>query len=83
MTDEEREKQRKYGRDYYRNMLPFVKEKRKEDARIRNKEQYWKLTEEERQAKKDKSLAYYYANIEALKIKSKAYRERKLKSKYE
>jgi hypothetical protein len=64
-------------------MLPFVKEKRKEDARNRNREQYWKLTEEERQAKKDKSLAYYYANIEVLKIKSKAYRERKLKSKYE
>jgi hypothetical protein len=64
-------------------MLPFVKEKRKEATRIRNKDKYWKLTEEERQAKKDKSLAYYYANIEALKIKSKAYRERKLKSKYE
>ena len=83
MTDEEREKQRKYDRDYYRNMLPFVKEKRKEDARNRNRDKYWKLTDEERQAKKDKSLAYYYANIEALKIKSKAYRERKLKSKYE
>jgi len=64
-------------------MLPFVKEKRKEDARVRNKEKYWKLTDEKRQAKKDKSLAYYYANIEVLKIKSKAYRERKLKSKYE
>jgi hypothetical protein len=64
-------------------MLPFVKEKRKEDARNRNKNQYWKLTEEKRQAKKDKSLAYYYANIDTIKIKSKAYRERKLKSKYE
>jgi len=83
MTDEEREKQRKYDRDYYRNMLPFVKEKRKEDARNRNRDKYWKLTDKERQARKDKSLAYYYANIEALKIKSKAYRERKLKSKYE
>ena len=83
MADEEREKQRKYDRDYYRNMLPFLKEKRKEATRIRNRDKYWKLTEEERQARKDKSLAYYYANIEALKIKSKAYRERKLKSKYE
>jgi hypothetical protein len=83
MTEEEREKQRKYDRDYYRNMLPFVKEKRKEDASNRNRDKYWKLTDEERQAKKDKSLAYYYANIDALKIKSKAYRERKLKSKYE
>jgi hypothetical protein len=83
MADEEREKQRKYDRDYYRNMLPFVKEKRKEAARNRNRDKYWELTEEERQARKDKSLAYYYANIEALKIKSKAYRERKLKSKYE
>jgi len=64
-------------------MLPFVKEKRKEDARNRNRDKYWKLTDKERQARKDKSLAYYYANIEALKIKSKAYRERKLKSKYE
>ena len=83
MTKEEREKQRKYDRDYYRNMLPFVKEKRKEATRIRNRDKYWKLTEEERQARKEKSLAYYYANIETLKIKSKAYRERKLKSKYE
>ena len=83
MTDEEREKQRKYDRDYYRNMLPFVKEKRKEDARNRNRDKYWKLTDKERQAKKDKSLAYYYANIDTIKIKSKAYRERKLKSKYE
>jgi len=83
MTEEEREKQRKYDRDYYRNMLPFLKEKRKEATRIRNRDKYWKLTEEERQARKDKSLAYYYANIEALKIKSKAYRERKLKSKYD
>jgi hypothetical protein len=83
MTEEEREKQRKYDRDYYRNMLPFVKEKRKEDARNRNRDKYWKLTDAERQAKKDKSLAYYYANIEVIKIKSKAYRERKLKSKYE
>jgi hypothetical protein len=83
MADEEREKQKKYDRDYYRNMLPFVKEKRKEAARNRNRDKYWELTEEERQAKKDKSLAYYYANIDALKIKSKAYRERKLKSKYE
>ena len=33
MTDEEREKQRKYDREYYRNMLPFQKEKRKEAAR--------------------------------------------------
>ena len=83
MTNEEREKQRKYDRDYYRNMLPFVKEKRKEDARNRSRDKYWKLTDEERQAKKDKSLAYYYANIDTIKIKSKAYRERKLKSKYE
>jgi hypothetical protein len=83
MTEEEREKQRKYDRDYYRNMLPFVKEKRKEDARNRSRDKYWKLTDEERQAKKDKSLAYYYANIDTIKIKSKAYRERKLKSKYE
>jgi hypothetical protein len=83
MTDEEREKQRKYDREYYRKMLPFQKEKRKEAARLRNKDNYWKLTDEERQLKKDKSLAYYYANIEALKIKAKAYRERKLKSKYE
>jgi ubiquinone biosynthesis protein UbiJ len=52
-------------------MLPFVKEKRKEDARNRNRDKYWKLTDEERQAKKDKSLAYYYANIDALKIKAK------------
>lgn len=83
MTEEEREKQRKYDREYYRKMLPFQKEKRKEAARLRNKDSYWKLTDEERQVKKDKSLAYYYANIEALKIKAKAYRERKLKSKYE
>jgi len=48
MTEEQREKQRKYDRDYYRNMLPFVKEKRKEDARNRNRDKYWKLTEEER-----------------------------------
>jgi hypothetical protein len=83
MTNEEMERQREYDRDYYRNMLPFVKEKRKEAARNRNREKYWKLTDEERQIRKDKSLAYYYANIEALKIKSKAYRERKLKSKYD
>ena len=83
MTDEEREKQRKYNREYYRNMPAFQKDKRKEAVNIRNKNNYWKLTEEERQIKKDKSLAYYYANIEALKIKAKAYRERKLKSKYE
>lgn len=83
MTDEEREKQRKYDREYYRKMLPFQKEKRKEAARLRNRDKYWQLTDEERQIKKDKSLAYYYANIEALKIKAKAYRERKLRSKYE
>ena len=41
------------------------------------------MTDEEREIRKDKSLAYYYANIEALKIKAKAYQERKLKSKYE
>lgn len=83
MTEEEREIKRKYDRDYYQKMLPFQKEKRMEAARIRNKDNYWKLTEEERQVKKDKSRAYYYANIEAIKIKAKAYRERKLKSKYE
>lgn len=83
MTDEEREKLRTYNREYYRNMPAFQKDKRREATRIRNKDNYWKLTDEERQIKKDKSLAYYYANIEALKIKAKAYRERKLKSKYE
>lgn len=83
MTDEEREKLRTYNREYYRNMSAFQKEKRKAAVNIRNKNNYWKLTDEERQIKKDKSLAYYYANIEALKIKAKAYRERKLKSKYE
>ena len=41
------------------------------------------MSDEEREIRKDKSLAYYYANIEALKIKAKAYQERKLKSKYE
>jgi len=84
MTDEEREKQRKYDREYYQKMLPFQKEKRKEAARLRNRDKYWQLTDEERaRRRKTKSLAYYYANIEALKIKAKAYRERKLKSKYE
>ena len=83
MTDEEREKQRTYDREYYRNMPAFQKDKRKEATRLRNKDNYWKLTDEERQIRKDKSLAYYYANIEALKIKAKAYRELKLKSKYE
>ena len=83
MTDEEREKLRTYNREYYRNMPAFQKEKRKAAVNIRNKDNYWKLTDEERQIRKDKSLAYYYANIEALKIKAKAYRERKLKSKYE
>jgi hypothetical protein len=83
MTEEEREKQRAYDREYYRKMLPFQKDKRREATRLRNKDNYWKLTDEQRQIRKDKSLAYYYANIEALKIKAKAYRERKLKSKYE
>ena len=83
MTDEEREKLRTYNREYYRNMPAFQKEKRKAAINIRNKDNYWKLTDEERQIKKDKSLAYYYANHEALKIKAKEYRERKLKSKYE
>ena len=83
MTDEERERQRAYDREYYRNMPAFQKDKRREATRLRNKDNYWKLTDEERQIRKDKSLAYYYANIEALKIKAKAYRERKLKSKYE
>jgi hypothetical protein len=64
-------------------MPAFQKDKRREATRIRNKDKYWKLSEEERQIRKDKSLAYYYANHEALKIKAKAYRERKLKSKYE
>ena len=64
-------------------MPAFQKDKRREATRIRNKDKYWKLTDEERQIRKDKSLAYYYANHEALKIKAKAYRERKLKSKYE
>ena len=83
MTDEEREKLRTYNREYYRNMPAFQKEKRKAAVNIRNKDNYWKLTDEERQIKKDISLAYYYANHEALKIKAKEYRERKLKSKYE
>ena len=83
MTDEEREKLRIYNREYYRKMPAFQKDKRREATRLRNKDKYWKLSEEERQIRKDKSLAYYYANIEALKIKAKAYRERKLKSKYE
>ena len=83
MTDEEREKLRTYNREYYRNMPAFQKDKRREATRLRNKDKYWKLSEEERQIRKDKSLAYYYANIEALKIKAKEYRERKLKSKYE
>ena len=83
MTDEEREKLRTYNREYYRNMPAFQKDKRREETRHRNKDKYWKLSEEERQIRKDKSLAYYYANIEALKIKAKEYRERKLKSKYE
>ena len=83
MTDEEREKLRTYNREYYRNMPAFQKDKRREATRLRNKDKYWKLSEEERQIRKDKSLAYYYANHEALKIKAKAYRERKLKSKYE
>ena len=83
MTDEEREKLRTYNREYYRNMPAFQKDKRREVTRLRNKDKYWKLSEEERQIRKDKSLAYYYANHEALKIKAKAYRERKLKSKYE
>lgn len=83
MTEEERENKRKYYREYYRNMPAFQRDKRREAARLRNKDNYWKLTDEERQIRKDKSLAYYYANIEALKIKAKAYRERKLKSKYE
>ena len=83
MTNEEREKLRTYNREYYRNMPAFQKDKRREATRIRNKDKYWKLSEEERQIRKDKSLAYYYANHEALKIKAKAYRERKLKSKYE
>ena len=83
MTDEEREKLRTYNREYYRKMPAFQKDKRREATRLRNKDKYWKLSEEERQIRKDKSLAYYYANHEALKIKAKAYRERKLKSKYE
>ena len=83
MTDEEREKLRTYNREYYRNMPAFQKDKRRETTRLRNKDNYWKLTDEERQIRKDKSLTYYYANHEALKIKAKAYRERKLKSKYE
>ena len=83
MTEEEREKQRKYDREYYRNMPAFQKDKRREATRLRNKDKYWKLSEEERQIRKDKSLAYYYANHKALKIKAKAYREQKLKSKYE
>ena len=83
MTDEEREKLRTYNREYYRKMPAFQKDKRREATRLRNKDKYWKLTDEERQIRKDKSLAYYYANHEALKIKAKAYRERKLKSKYE
>jgi len=83
MTDEEREKQRKYDREYYRNMPAFQKDKRREATRLRNKDKYWKLSEEERQIRKDKSRAYYYANIEASLIKAKEYRERKLKSKYE
>jgi hypothetical protein len=83
MTDEEREKLRTYNREYYRKMPAFQKDKRREATRLRNKDKYWKLSEEERQIRKDKSLAYYYANIEALKIKAKEYRERKLKSKYE
>ena len=64
-------------------MPAFQKDKRREATRLRNKDKYWKLSEEERQIRKDKSLAYYYANHEALKIKAKEYRERKLKSKYE
>ena len=64
-------------------MPAFQKDKRREATRLNNKDKYWKLTDEERQIRKDKSLAYYYANHEALKIKAKAYRERKLKSKYE
>ena len=83
MTDEEREKQRAYDREYYRNMPAFQKDKRREATRLRNKDNYWKLSEEERQIRKDKSLAYYYANHEALKIKAKEYRDKKLKSKYE
>ena len=83
MTDEEREKQRKYDREYYRNMPAFQKDKRREATRLRNKDKYWKLSEEERQIRKDKSLAYYYANHEVLKIKAKEYRDKKLKSKYE
>ena len=83
MTDEEREKFRTYNREYYRNMSAFQKDKQREATRLRNKDNYWKLTDEERQIRKDKSLAYYYANHEALKIKAKEYRERKLKSKYE
>ena len=83
MTDEEREKQRAYDREYYRNMPAFQKDKRREATRLMNKDNYWKLTDEERQIRKDKSRAYYYANIEASLIKAKEYRERKLKSKYE
>jgi hypothetical protein len=58
-------------------MPAFQKDKRREATRLRNKDNYWKLTDEERQIRKDKSLAYYYRNAEKISIKRKEARKQK------
>jgi hypothetical protein len=74
MTEEQKARKREYMKNYFINMTPYQKEKKRLKNLERKKNNYHDKTPEEKQRRKESNRIQYLKNIDKIKAYAKAYR---------